>query len=70
MRIEFDSKPAYGDNDKYIKTKIKVYGGSVNKNFQSKKNAKRKSTMLVFTNNTPFLLYMHNDYKHIETEIS
>ena len=22
LRIEFDSKPIYGDNDKYIKTKI------------------------------------------------
>ena len=24
MRINFESKPAYGDNDKYIKTKIKT----------------------------------------------
>ena len=24
MKIEFDSKPVYGDNDKYIKTK-KIY---------------------------------------------
>ena len=23
LNIEFDSEPAYGDNDKYIKTKIK-----------------------------------------------
>ena len=23
-KIEFDSKPAYGDNDKYLKTKIKT----------------------------------------------
>ena len=23
MNIEFDSEPVYGDNDKYIKTKIK-----------------------------------------------
>ena len=26
MNIEFDSKPVYGDNDKYLKTKIKSYG--------------------------------------------
>ena len=26
MDIEFDSEPVYGDNDKYIKTKIKSYG--------------------------------------------
>ena len=27
----------YGDNDKYIKTKIKIYNDSVNTNFQAKK---------------------------------
>ena len=26
MNIKFDSEPVYGDNDKYIKTKIKLYG--------------------------------------------
>ena len=26
MNIKFDSEPVYGDNDKYIKTKIKIYG--------------------------------------------
>ena len=35
--IKFDSEPFYGDNDKYIKTKIKSYGGNVNTNFQGKK---------------------------------
>ena len=25
MNIGFESKPVYGDNDKYIKTKIKLY---------------------------------------------
>ena len=33
LKIEFDSKPVYGDNDKYIKTKIKIFNGSVNTNF-------------------------------------
>ena len=42
MRIESDSKPVYGDNDKYINTKIKIYGGSVNTNFQGKKMPKEK----------------------------
>ena len=42
LRIEFDSKPVYGDNDKYIKTKIKIYAGSVNTNFQDKKMPKEK----------------------------
>ena len=30
----FDSEPVYGDNDKYIKTKIKSYGDRVITNFQ------------------------------------
>ena len=42
LRIEFDSKPVYGGNDKYIKAKIKIYGGSVNTNFQVKKMPKEK----------------------------
>ena len=37
MNIEFDSEPVYGDNDKYIKIKIKTYEDRVNTNFQSKK---------------------------------
>ena len=34
----------YGDNDKYIKTKIKSYGGKVNTNFQSKKIPKENAS--------------------------
>ena len=37
MNTEFDSEPVYGDNDKYIKTKIKSYGDKINTNFQGKK---------------------------------
>ena len=40
LKIEFDSEPVYGDNDKYIKTKIKIYAGSMITNFQSKKMPK------------------------------
>ena len=45
MKIDFESKPVYGDDDKYIKTKIKKYAGSIITNFHNQKNAKRKSTM-------------------------
>ena len=44
LKIDFNSEPIYGDNDKYIKTKIKIYGGSVNTNFQGKKMPKEKVT--------------------------
>ena len=37
MDIKFDSQPVYGDGDKYMKTKIKIYGDIVNTNFQGKK---------------------------------
>ena len=42
ISIKFDSEPVYGDNDNYIKTKIKLYGDKINTNFQSKKNTKGK----------------------------
>ena len=45
MRIDFESKPTYGYDDKYIKTKIKKYADSIITNFHNKKNAKIKSTM-------------------------
>ena len=43
MKIEFDSESVYGDSDKYIKTKIKIYAGSMITNFQSKKMPKEKA---------------------------
>ena len=39
----FESKPVYGDDDKYIKTKIKVYAGSMITNLHNKKIPKEKS---------------------------
>ena len=41
MNIEFDSEPVYGDNDKYIKAKIKSYEDKANTNFQGKKYQKK-----------------------------
>ena len=42
LNIKFDSELVYGYNDKYIKTKIKMYGDKVNTNFQGKKIPKEK----------------------------
>ena len=44
MKIEFDSEPVYGDNDKYITTKIKSYGDKINTNFQGKKIPKENTS--------------------------
>ena len=37
MSIDFDSKPTYADDDKYIKTKIKTYKDTITTNFHNKK---------------------------------
>ena len=44
MNIKSDSEPVYGDNDKYIKTKIKMYEDRVNTNFQGKKVPKENAS--------------------------
>ena len=42
MTIDFESKPTYGYDDKYIKTKIKTYADSIITNFHNKKMPKEK----------------------------
>ena len=42
MNTKFDSESLYGDNDKYIKTKIKSYGDKINTNLQGKNYTKGK----------------------------
>ena len=43
MRIDFESKPVYGDDDKYIKTKTKIYADNMITNLHNKKTPKEKS---------------------------
>ena len=43
LKIEFESELVYGYNDKYIKTKLKVYAGSMITNFQRKQMPKEKA---------------------------
>ena len=57
LEIKFDSNPVYGDDEKYMKTKIKTYGDSVITNVYSEKNAKRKSSMQVLINNNATFCY-------------
>ena len=44
MNIDLYSEPVYGDNDKYIKTKIKLYGDKINTNVQGKKIPKEDAS--------------------------
>ena len=43
MKINFESSPAYGDDDKYIKTEIKIYTDSIITNFHDKEMSKGKA---------------------------
>ena len=43
LKINFESKPVYGDDDKYIKTKIKIYADNMITNFHDKKMPKEKA---------------------------
>ena len=43
MKINFESKPVYGEDVKYIKTKMKMYAGSLITNFHNKKMPKEKA---------------------------
>ena len=47
LNISFDSQPVYDDGDKYIKTKIKMYGDRMKTNFQGKKVPKENATLLL-----------------------
>ena len=44
MKINFESKPVYGDDEKYIKTEIKIYAGSLITNFHNRKVPKEKAS--------------------------
>ena len=44
LNIKFDSEPVYGNNDKYIKTKIKIYEDKVNTNKVTKYQKKMHHT--------------------------
>ena len=42
MKIDFNIKTTYGDDDKYIKTKIKTYEDNITTNFYNKKGSKKE----------------------------
>ena len=44
LNVKFESKPIYGEDDKYIKAKINSYKDEVNTNFQGKKTPKENSS--------------------------
>ena len=41
MGVKFNTKSTYGDDEKYIKTKIKTYENNITTNFYQKKGSKK-----------------------------
>ena len=41
MDIDFNTKPTYGNDDKYIKTKIKTFEDNITTHFYNKKRSKK-----------------------------
>ena len=41
MKIDFNTKITYGDDDKYIKPKVKAYKDSISTNFCNKNGSKK-----------------------------
>ena len=78
LNVKFESKPVSGDDDKYIKTKIKSYRDKVNTNFQGKKVPKenlsykylsiitlQSDIKILFINiNSIIFQHFYNRYKH------
>ena len=48
MKINFESKSAYGQDVKYIKKQIKTYAGSIITNFHNKNMPKKKHHVKVY----------------------
>ena len=46
--IDFESKPTYGYDDKYLKTKVRIYRKNIITNFYNKKYQKKKYHVNVY----------------------
>ena len=47
LKVEFDSEAVYGDDDRYIKTKTKIFADNMITNSQSKKMPKEKAPIFL-----------------------
>ena len=54
MSIDFESKSSYGDDNEYIKTKVKIFAGIVITNFHNKKHLKKNTVHMFINNNVRF----------------
>ena len=80
MRIDFESKTVYGDNEKYIKTKIKIYAGSMTTSFHNKNMPKEKAPCkflsiimldsLIKANEKYYLQTFLQEWKYLQEKIN
>ena len=80
MRIDFESKTVYGDDEKYIKTKIKIYAGSMITSFRNKKMPKEKAPCkflsiimldsLIKANEKYYLQTFLQEWKYLQEKIN
>ena len=57
MKLEFNTKTTYGNDDKYIKAKIKIYKDSLTTNFYNKKGSKKipyKCLSVIILDSVPY----------------
>ena len=79
MKIDFESKPVYGDDDKYIKTKVKIYPGSMITNFHNKGMFKEKAPCMCLSiimlgsvikaNKKYYPQTLLEEFKHVQEKI-
>ena len=48
MKIDFNTKTTYGDDDKFIKTKIKTYKDSITTNLDPREYQKKRYRINVY----------------------
>ena len=79
IEYSFESKPVYGDDDRYITTKIKVYADIIVRNFHNKETLKEKSPCkglsiiiidsVIKSNKKCYLQTLLEEYKYVQEEI-
>ena len=57
MSIDFENKPVYGEDDKFIKTKMEIYADDIIRKFRNQKSSQVKNTIQMFINNNAGFSY-------------
>ena len=69
MKINFESKPVYGDDDKYIKTKIKIYPDNMITNFHNKKMSQEMLDSVIKANKKYYPQILLEECKYVQEKV-